>query len=145
MYTRLLGIHGGIPHHGEAGYHSPFLRSFYRADMWVLRRWLWCASNSPRNRPIPCSRSSSGVWPPPWRVARPAPAVMTHSCRCHRTTTPPSRPSRLPPCKCNQALIVGFGDSDHAIRELIRFIEMTSRRNIKKDVVHNGGAPNYKR
>jgi hypothetical protein len=40
---------------------------------------------------------------------------------------------------------VGFGDIDHAIRELMRFIEMTSRRIIREDVVHNGGAPNYKR
>ena len=29
--------------------------------------------------------------------------------------------------KCNQALIVGFDDNDHAIRGLMRFIEMTSR------------------
>jgi hypothetical protein len=29
--------------------------------------------------------------------------------------------------KCNQALIVGFGDNDHMIRGLIRFIGMTSR------------------
>ena len=26
---------------------------------------------------------------------------------------------------CNQALIMGFGDNDHAIRERMRFIEMT--------------------
>ena len=44
-------------------------------------------------------------------------------------------------CKCNQALIVGFGDNDHAIRELMRFIEMTRRRIIREDVIHNGGAP----
>jgi hypothetical protein len=31
------------------------------------------------------------------------------------------------PCKCNQDLIVGFGDNDHMIRGLMRFIEMTSR------------------
>jgi hypothetical protein len=30
-------------------------------------------------------------------------------------------------CKCNQALIVGFGDNDHTIRGLMRFIKMTSR------------------
>jgi hypothetical protein len=30
-------------------------------------------------------------------------------------------------CKCNHALIVGFGDNDHMIRGLMRFIEMTSR------------------
>ena len=47
--------------------------------------------------------------------------------------------------KCNQALIVGFGDNDHAIRELMKSIEMTSRRCIKEDVIHNRGAPTYKR
>ena len=45
---------------------------------------------------------------------------------------------------CNQALIVGFGDNDHAIRELMRFIEMTSREFIFEDATRNGGAPNYK-
>jgi len=35
--------------------------------------------------------------------------------------------------KCNQALIVSFGENDHAIRELIRFIEMTSREFIFED------------
>ena len=35
---------------------------------------------------------------------------------------------------------MGFGDIDQAIRELMRFIEMTSRRIIREDVVHNGGA-----
>ena len=35
--------------------------------------------------------------------------------------------------KCNQALIVGFGDNNHAIRELMRFIEMTSREFIFED------------
>jgi hypothetical protein len=30
-------------------------------------------------------------------------------------------------CKCNQALIVGFGDNDHTVRGLMRFIEMTNR------------------
>ena len=43
-----------------------------------------------------------------------------------------------------QALIVGFGDNDHTIRELMRFIEMTSREFIFKDATRNGGAPNYK-
>ena len=47
-------------------------------------------------------------------------------------------------CKCNYALIVGFGDNDHAIRELMRFIEMTSREFIFEDATRNGGAPNYK-
>jgi hypothetical protein len=36
---------------------------------------------------------------------------------------------------------VDFGDNDHAIRELMRFIKITSRRIIREDVVHNGGAP----
>ena len=35
---------------------------------------------------------------------------------------------------------MGFGDNDHTIKELMRFIEMTSRRIIREDVVHNGGA-----
>jgi hypothetical protein len=30
-------------------------------------------------------------------------------------------------CKCNQAIIVGLGDDDHTIRELMRFIKMTSK------------------
>ena len=47
-------------------------------------------------------------------------------------------------CKCNYALIVGFGDNDHAIRELIRFIEMTSRQFMFEDATQNRGAPNYK-
>ena len=46
--------------------------------------------------------------------------------------------------KCNQALILGFCDNDHAIRELIRFIEMTSRESMFEDDTQNGGAPNYK-
>ena len=45
--------------------------------------------------------------------------------------------------KCNQALIVGFGDNDHTIRELMSFIEMTSRESIIEDVIQNGGSPNY--
>jgi hypothetical protein len=40
---------------------------------------------------------------------------------------------------------VGFGDDDHSIRGLIRFIEMTSREYIFEDVIQNGGALNYKR
>ena len=46
--------------------------------------------------------------------------------------------------KCNQALIKGFGDNDHIIRELIRFIEMTSREFMFEDDTRNGGALNYK-
>ena len=42
---------------------------------------------------------------------------------------------------CNQALIVGFGDNDHAIRELMRFIEMTSREFIFEDATRNRGDP----
>ena len=37
-----------------------------------------------------------------------------------------------------------FGDNDHAIRELIRFIEMTNRKSIFEDITRNGGTPNYK-
>ena len=44
-------------------------------------------------------------------------------------------------CKYNQALIMGFGDNDHVIRGLIRFIEMTSRESIIYDVIRNGGDP----
>ena len=39
---------------------------------------------------------------------------------------------------------MGFGDNDHAIRELMRFIEMTSREFIFDDATRNGGTPNYK-
>ena len=46
--------------------------------------------------------------------------------------------------KCNQALIVGFGDNDHVIRELMRFIKMTSREFIFEDATRNGGSSNYK-
>ena len=42
------------------------------------------------------------------------------------------------------SLIVGFGDNDHAIRELMRFIEMISRDFMFEDATRNGGAPNYK-
>ena len=38
---------------------------------------------------------------------------------------------------------MSFGDNDHAIRELIRFIEMTSRKFMFKDATRNVGAPNY--
>ena len=40
-------------------------------------------------------------------------------------------------CKCNQALIIGFDDNDHAMRVLMRFIETISRRFINEDVIHN--------
>ena len=36
-----------------------------------------------------------------------------------------------------------FGDNDHAIRELIRFIEMTSREFMFEDDTRNEGASNY--
>ena len=39
---------------------------------------------------------------------------------------------------------MGFGDNNHAIRELIRFIEMTSMGFIFEEATRNGGAPNYK-
>ena len=39
---------------------------------------------------------------------------------------------------------MGFHDNDHATRELMRFIEMTSREFIFEDATRNGGAPNYK-
>ena len=38
---------------------------------------------------------------------------------------------------------MGFGDDDRAIRELIRFIEMTSKEFIFEDATRNGGVPNY--
>ena len=38
---------------------------------------------------------------------------------------------------------MGFDDNNHAIRELMRFIEMTSREFIFEDATRNG-APNYK-
>jgi len=38
---------------------------------------------------------------------------------------------------------MGFYDNNHAIRELMKFIEMISRRCIKEDVIHNR-APTYK-
>ena len=40
---------------------------------------------------------------------------------------------------------MGFGDNDHAIRGVIRFIETTNKESIFEDVIQNGGAPNYKR
>ena len=39
---------------------------------------------------------------------------------------------------------MGFGDNDLAIRELMRFIDMTSRKFIFEDATRNGGAPNNK-
>ena len=39
---------------------------------------------------------------------------------------------------------MGFGDNDLAIRELMRFIKMTSREFIFEDATYNGGVPNYK-
>ena len=39
---------------------------------------------------------------------------------------------------------MGFGDNDYAIRELMRFIEMTSRELMFEDATRNRGAPNYK-
>ena len=39
---------------------------------------------------------------------------------------------------------MGFGDNDHVIRGLMRFIEMTSREYIIEDVIRHGGTPNYK-
>ena len=36
---------------------------------------------------------------------------------------------------------MGFGDNDHTIRELIRFIKMTSREFIFEDGTRNEGAP----
>ena len=38
---------------------------------------------------------------------------------------------------------MGFDDNDHAIRELMRFIEMTSREFMFENTTRNGGAPNY--
>ena len=40
--------------------------------------------------------------------------------------------------------IMGFGDNDHAIKELMSFIEMTSREFIFEDATRNGGSSNYK-
>ena len=39
---------------------------------------------------------------------------------------------------------MSFGDNDHAVRELMRFIEMTSREFIFEDATRNEGVPNYK-
>ena len=36
---------------------------------------------------------------------------------------------------------MGFDDNDHTIRELMRFIEMTSGEFIFEDATRNGGAP----
>jgi hypothetical protein len=40
---------------------------------------------------------------------------------------------------------MGFGVDDHQIRELMRFIEMTSSELKNKNDVQVAGAPNYKR
>ena len=37
-----------------------------------------------------------------------------------------------------------FDDNDHVIRELMRFIEMTSREFMIEDVIRNEGTPNHK-
>ena len=42
------------------------------------------------------------------------------------------------------AIKPGFGDNDHAIREIMRFIEMTRREFMFEDATRNEGAPNYK-
>ena len=39
---------------------------------------------------------------------------------------------------------MGFGDNDHAIRKLMRFIEMTSRESIFEEASQNEEASNYK-
>ena len=36
---------------------------------------------------------------------------------------------------------MGFGDNDYTIRELMRFIKMTSREFMFEDATRNGGAP----
>ena len=36
---------------------------------------------------------------------------------------------------------MGFDDNNHIIRELMRFIEMTSREFIFEDATRNGGPP----
>jgi hypothetical protein len=38
---------------------------------------------------------------------------------------------------------VGFGVDDHLIKELIRFVKMTSREFMKEDAIWKGGAPNH--
>jgi hypothetical protein len=43
------------------------------------------------------------------------------------------------------SLNVDFGYNDHTIRELMKFIELTSRKYEKEDVTWDGGVPNYKR
>jgi hypothetical protein len=53
--------------------------------------------------------------------------------------------SDLGVCKCNQALIMGFGDNDHMIKGLMSFIEMISRYNKNDDNTCDGGASNYKK
>ena len=39
---------------------------------------------------------------------------------------------------------MGFGDNDHVIIKLMRFIKMTRREFIFENATQNGGAPNYK-
>jgi len=41
--------------------------------------------------------------------------------------------------------MVGFGDNDDVIRDLMRFIEMTSWGIVIEDVMHKGGVLNYKK
>ena len=43
--------------------------------------------------------------------------------------------------KCNQTLIVGFGDNDYTIRELMRFIKMTSNEFMFEDATRNEEHP----
>jgi hypothetical protein len=50
------------------------------------------------------------------------------------------RPSN---CKCNQALIVVFGDNDHTIRGLICLLSNVIGKTPKREKVYGkGGAPN---
>jgi hypothetical protein len=46
---------------------------------------------------------------------------------------------------CNQAQIVGFGDNDHAIRNIMGFIERCGRLNETSDYIHYCSAPNHLR
>ena len=39
---------------------------------------------------------------------------------------------------------MGFGDNDHAIRELMKFIKMTCKEFIFEDATRNEGDLNYK-
>lgn len=38
---------------------------------------------------------------------------------------------------------MGFGDNDHAIRGLMRFMKLTSKLRKKEDNRYDGGAPNH--